>query len=81
MLQPKIIDVAPLPNHMLMLRFETGETKLFDVAPYISGDWYGKLKDTAVFDSVHLRGNTIEWSGGQDIAPHELYYDSIRYDG
>jgi hypothetical protein len=60
-----------------MLVFDTGEKKIFDVTPYINGDWFGKLKDISYFKSVHVAGNTIQWAGGQDIAPHELYDDSV----
>ncbi|MDR3239224.1 MAG: DUF2442 domain-containing protein [Clostridiales bacterium] len=73
MLQPKIIEVKPLNDYKLFLLFETGEKKMFDVTPYISGSWYEKLKDVAFFNTVHVSGNTVEWAGGQDIAPHELY--------
>ena len=45
MLQPKVTAVKPLPDYKLLLNFETGETKIFDVAPYMHGDWYGKLRD------------------------------------
>lgn len=73
MLQPKIIEVKPLPNYRLYLRFDTEEQKIFNVLPYIDGDWFGKLKDEQYFNTVRLSGNTVKWQGGQDIAPHELY--------
>ena len=75
MLQPKILEVAPLQQQRLMLRYETGEVRIFDVKPYISGSWYGRLADDRYFRTVHLipGGSGIEWSEGQDIAPHELY--------
>ena len=73
MLQPKIIEVKPLPNYMLYLKYDTNEEKIFNVTPYIDGEWFGKLEDEQYFNTVRLSGNTIEWQGGQDIAPHELY--------
>ena len=72
-LQPKIIEVKPLQNYMLHLKYDTNEEKVFDVTPYIDGEWFGKLKDEHYFKTVKVKGNTIEWQGGQDIAPHELY--------
>jgi hypothetical protein len=77
MLEPKIIEVTPLPDRKLFLRYETDELKVFDVAPYISGDWFGKLHDNQYFNSVKANGNTVEWKDGQDIAPHELYEYSV----
>ena len=77
MLQPKVTAVKPLPDYKLLLDFETGERKIFDVTPYIRGDWYGKLRDVDVFRTVHVAGISIAWADGQDIAPHELYDDSV----
>ncbi|MDR2693813.1 MAG: DUF2442 domain-containing protein [Chitinispirillales bacterium] len=77
MLQPKIAEVSPLSDYKLLLIYETNERKFFDVAPYISGDWFGKLHDSEYFNTVRVSGNTVEWKGGQDIAPHELYEYSV----
>jgi len=75
---PKIIDVKPLGDCKIKLRYETGEVKIFDVSPYVSGNWYGELRNRDYFKSVRLtsNGGGIEWENGQDIAPHELYDSS-----
>ena len=79
MLQPNLIGVEPLSQMKLRLRYETGEIKVFDVRPYATGPWYGELLDESYFKTVHLLpgGIGIEWGNGQDIAPHELYEESI----
>lgn len=77
MLQPKIKAVQPLPDYRLLLEYENGEKRVFDVTPYISGSCYGELKDENIFRAVRPCGSTVEWAGGQDIAPHELYEMSI----
>ena len=81
MLQPKVISVLPLDNYKLLIEYETGERKKFDVKPYIRGNWYGELKDKTNFNTVHPRGSTVEWLDGQDIAPHELYDMSVPVGG
>lgn len=75
MLQPRLTRVEPLDPMLLRLSYETGEVKIFDVAPYASGSWYGQLRDRAYFRTVRLLpgGIGIEWADGQDISPHELY--------
>lgn len=70
---PNVKDVIPLEDYRLELHYQNGEVRLFDVSPYIKGEWYGQLKDPAYFRSVHPCDDTVEWAGGQDIAPHELY--------
>ncbi len=81
MLQPHILTVKAMPDKKLLLKYETGEVKLFDVIPYIDGSWFNELNDEMYFNSVRVLqdGTGIEWPNGQDIAPHELYDLSIQY--
>ena len=75
---PMVIDVVPQDDYSVVVTFETGEIKKFNVKPYISGEWFGKLCDMSLLNTVRPAGNTIEWADGQDIAPHELYDLSIN---
>jgi hypothetical protein len=72
---PKIISVEAIKDYKIKLNYETGEIKLFNVLPYISGTWYRELNNYNYFKTVHIisNGKGIEWEHGQDIAPHELY--------
>ena len=80
MLQPRLLKVEPVKPMKLRLFYESGEVMLFDVAPYATGTWYGPLKDEGYFNAVQLLpgGIGIEWPEGQDIAPHELYENSVE---
>ena len=44
MLQPKILNVEPMGSDKLRLYYENGEIRLFDVRPYMSGEWYASLR-------------------------------------
>lgn len=79
MLQPRLLKVEPVDHLKLRLTYETGEVKMFDVSPYANGSWFGELKEDAYFWTVRMLpgGTGIEWSNGQDIAPHELYERSV----
>ena len=79
LLQPRLIEVEPVAPLKLRLAYETGEVRLFDATPYVSGPWYGELKEDAYFRTVRMLpgGVGIEWKNGQDIAPHELYEHSV----
>ena len=57
MLQPNIISVNPLEDYMLELQYDNGEKRIFDVKPYIKGEWYGKLKDISIFNTVRVVDN------------------------
>ncbi|MBS4785200.1 MAG: DUF2442 domain-containing protein [Clostridiales bacterium] len=76
-MNPTVLEVTPMEQNRLKIHFDTGEVKIFDVTPYILGDWYGKLADPAYFAAVRPAGRTVEWADGQDIAPHELYEMSV----
>jgi hypothetical protein len=72
---PKIMNVEAVEKYKIKINYETGETKIFDVLPYISGSWYKELYDYSYFKTVHItsNGKGLKWEHGQDIAPHELY--------
>ena len=74
-MEVKIVSVEASNDMKLLLKYNTGETKLFDAAPYATGGWFGELRDPHYFSKVRLLpdGSGIEWPEGQDIAPHELY--------
>ena len=67
MLQPRLLKVEPVKPMKLRLSYATGT-------------WYGQLKDEGYFNAVQLLpgGIGIEWPEGQDIAPHELYENSVE---
>lgn len=72
--QPHLTSVKPLDSLRLLLVYEGGDTREFDVSPYTNGPWYGELLDEAYFRRVRLTegGTGVEWPHGQDVAPHEL---------
>lgn len=76
-MRPKAIAVKPLEDYKLFVTFDNGETKIYDATPLIKGDWFGQLKDPNVFKTVHVAGLSVEWEGGQDICPDDLYYSSV----
>ncbi len=45
MLQPKLLKIEPTNDYQLILYYETGEVKIFDVKLYINGDWYKELEN------------------------------------
>ena len=71
------IAVKPTEDYKLLLTFSTGERKIFDVQPYLDMPFFAKLKDKDSFHRVFVNEYTVEWENGCDIAPHELYDDSI----
>lgn len=77
MLRPTAIKVKPEENFFIVMEFDNGEMKRFDVKPYIQGSWYGQLKDKSYFNRVAVDGYTVCWPEGQDLCPDELYELSV----
>ena len=77
---PRIIEVKPLRDYYIYLKFKTGEEKVYDMTTCICEiEYYNKLKDREYFEKVKPRGCTVEWENGEDVCPENLYYDSIDY--
>lgn len=76
MLRPTATNVSATNDYKLIIEFDSGEKKLFDVSPYITGNWYSELADANYFKSVFANGFTVEWPHGQDLCPDEIYYNS-----
>ena len=72
-----ITAVKPLPDYQLELTFENAEQRIFDLKPYLSTGIFSELKDAAVFNSVHISFDTVEWNNGADIDPEVLFEESI----
>lgn len=74
---PNVKQVQALPQQRIKIFYDNGEIKIFDVSPYIKGSWFGKLANPDTFTTVRPCGDTVVWCDGQDIAPHELYENSV----
>ena len=71
-----IKNVQPTPNYQLILTFENGEKRQFDMNPYL-GIWiFRELKDVTIFNSVKVSFDTIEWENEADLDPELLYNNS-----
>jgi hypothetical protein len=66
-------DVKPSKDYQLILTFENGEKRKFDMKPYLDIGIFRELKDKAQFDTVHLNFDTIEWNNEADLDPQDLY--------
>ena len=76
MLQPNILEVAPLDDYKVLLTFENGEQRIFDMKPFLEiGPVFKALKDPKMFNTVRVSFKTISWANNLDIDP-EILYDS-----
>lgn len=65
--------VQPQDDYCLLLTFETGEQKIFDMKPYLNKGIFKKLKDKKLFEAVRISFDSIEWPNKADFDPEVLY--------
>jgi len=73
---PRVKDVKPTDDYKLVLTFTNGETKIFDVTPYLEKGFFKQLQDKSYFKTVKPFMDSVQWQNGQDFCPDTLYLDS-----
>ncbi len=73
----KVKGVEPLEGYELSITFDDGEIRTFDVKPYLDHGLFQKLRDKAMFRTVHACFDSVEWANGADICPDVLYEQSV----
>ena len=77
----KVSGIRPMENHLLWIRFNTGEAKVFDLKPLLDTPAFAPLKDESLFRGVYIDYGVAVWMDGDiDIAPEYLYQNSIAYE-
>ena len=76
-MNPRPIDVRPLENFKLLLTFQNGEKKIFDVRPLLSMPIYAPLKNESFFKAVKADGACVYWNDDIDLCPDMVYEDSV----
>lgn len=71
-----VLSVTPKDNHLLELKFNTGEVRLFDATPYLDKGVFKKLKNKTLFNQAYVAFDTVCWPGNLDISPDTLYLKS-----
>ncbi len=75
----KVRQVKVLPDKMLLIRFNNGETRLFD-ATMLEGPAYEPLRDENVFSEPEIDHGVVTWlQGAIDCAPEYMYRHSFEY--
>ena len=68
--------VKPLAGYKLFLTFENDEERIFDMNPFLDKGIFMELRDTRIFNTVHVSFDTVEWENGADLCPELLYKES-----
>ena len=81
-MSPRAMAVEQLEGYRPLATFEDSERRVYDANPLIrGGNWFGELRDPAIFATVHVAGRSVEWAGGQDACPDALCHASVPAEG
>jgi len=68
-----ITEAVPCGNLNVRVKFDTGETGIFNCAYLAKDPYWGRLKDEKFFNTAHADYGTIVWDGNIDVAPESVW--------
>lgn len=75
-MNPYVKSVKPQEDHCLLLTFENGEKRIFDLKPYLEKPVFKQLKNVALFKTARVVSGSVEWQGDVDLSYDTLYLES-----
>lgn len=73
-----VTSAKPLPNGVVAVTFRDGSQGCFDCKPYFNDDFWKPLRDETFFRQVYVEAGTLTWPNDIDIAPEEVWHNSVR---
>ncbi len=78
---PKIKEVKPLEDMMLMVTFDNNIKKKYDVKQLLSKyPIFNEIKNRAIFNLVHIDcgGYGVAWTDEIDISEYEIWNNGLK---
>jgi len=75
-MNPYVKLAEPQENYCLLLTFENGETRLFDLRPYLQMGAFARVQNTGLFRTARVVSGSVEWQGDIDMSYDTLYLES-----
>ena len=72
-----VTNVTVQPGFTLLLVFENGERRSFNMADFIDQKPWVRLKTGNSFQAAFVDNGTVTWPGNIDIDPETLYEYSV----
>lgn len=74
---PYVVSVTPLDDFQLVVVFDTGERRVFDLKPYLARGVFGQLRDPRVFQTARVVAGSVEWQGATELSSPALSFDTL----
>lgn len=69
----RVQKVEPRDDYTLLLTFEDGERRIFDMKPYLDRGVFRELKDIEMFKTARVCFSSVSWANDADFDPEALY--------
>jgi len=73
----EVKSVEAMGAYGLIVNFNNGERKYFDMQPYLQVPVFRRLENPGFFALARVDYGTVTWPGDIDIAPETLYAYSV----
>ena len=74
-----VLGVQAKADYSLILAFENGEVRRFEMAPYMDQKPWARIKAMPLFCAATVEMGTVIWSGNIDIDPETIYQRSVAF--
>jgi hypothetical protein len=75
-MNPYVKLVKPVDDYCLLLTFENGEKRIFDLKPYLEKPVFRQLKNITSFKTARIVCGSVEWLTNVDLSYDTLYLES-----
>lgn len=75
-MNPFVKAITPLTDYRLLVEFENGERRVFDLTAYLDKGVFTQLRDPARFRLARVVAGSIEWPGEIDLSYDTIYLRS-----
>lgn len=65
-MNPYVKSAQPKLDYCLLLAFENGEKRIFDLKPYFAKPVFARLKNIVLFKTARVVSGSVEWQGEID---------------
>lgn len=75
-MNPYVKSIQFKDDYCLLLTFENGEKRIFDLKPYFDKPVFAKLSNVASFKTARVVSGSVEWQEEIDLSYDTLYLES-----
>ena len=75
-MNPRVIQAECRADHSIVLTFNNGERRLFDMRPYLEYPVFLPLREVSYFLRGQAHHGTVAWPHEEDLCPDTLFLES-----